>query len=76
MRRRSRCQGCAESLAVDRVDVMPTLFKERDKPQIEVLVELEPHVSDTSEGTGITRSRVISAAYAKQARMSSGRSDG
>ncbi len=56
--------------------VVTALFNQRRQADIEILVKFEPHGSAASVETGITRSRVISAANAKAARMSSRHNDG
>jgi len=68
--------GTGKSLTLDRVHIVPTRFDQRHKSKVYVLVQLELHGSPASVETGIMRSRVISAANANAARMSSGHSDG
>src|SRR5207302_6107072 len=53
------------------VHVMTALGQEWNEADIEVLVEFQLQSWDDSTGIGITRSRIISAAYAKAARISS-----
>jgi len=64
-----------EVLIRDGIDVMALRPKPLGVATAEVLVELQPHYFDPT-ATGITRSRVISAAYVSAALMSSDVNEG
>lgn len=65
----------AEAAPTDGIDVMIPGSKLLSVASAEVLVQLQPHHFDPT-ATGMTRSRVISAAYASAALMSSDVSEG
>ena len=61
-----------QSLGNDRIRIESLFGRFWDEADVEVLVEFQPHVETGSVGMGTMRSRVISAANANAARMSSG----
>ena len=63
--------GATEVLGAHCIHIVPALGEEWDESDIEVFIQLELQDSEGSSGMGMIRSRVISAAYAKAARMSS-----
>lgn len=54
------------------INIMPSVRDNGGESRIEVLVQLESHAPAVLTWIGITRSRVISAAYASAAETSSG----